>query len=118
MDSLIDSLVLYTLENGSLTWYVTMELRKDIYLTAPIFIVCSIATVLSMVCWLAASYNRVFLGLHFMIGKCEWIIVMICVVKYLMFVYKCMPIPYWLPSTLASSFVHADRTAPATMHYP
>jgi hypothetical protein len=47
-DFVIDSLVRYTFENGSLT--------------------CA-ATVLSMICWLTMSYNRIFLGLHFMIGK-------------------------------------------------
>jgi hypothetical protein len=47
-DFVIDSLVRYTLENGLLT--------------------CA-ATVLSMACWLAMPHNRVFLALHFMIGK-------------------------------------------------
>jgi len=47
-DFVIDSLVLYTFENGSLT--------------------CA-ATVLSMICWLTMPHNRIFLALHFMIGK-------------------------------------------------
>jgi len=48
MDNLIDSLVLYTFENGSLT--------------------CA-GTVLSMICWLTMPHNRLFLALHFMIAK-------------------------------------------------
>jgi len=48
MDNVIDSLVLYTLETGSLT--------------------CA-GTVLSMLCWLTMSYNRLFLALHFIIAK-------------------------------------------------
>jgi len=48
VDNIIDSLVLYTLENGSLT--------------------CA-ATVLSMICWLTMPHNRLFLALHFMIAK-------------------------------------------------
>jgi len=48
MDNVIDSLVLYTFENGSLT---------------------GAGTVLSMICWLTMPYNRLFLGLHFIIAK-------------------------------------------------
>jgi len=48
MNDLIDSLVIYTFENGSLT--------------------CA-GTVLSMICWLTMSYNRLFLALHFVIAK-------------------------------------------------
>jgi len=48
MDNVIDSLVLYTLETGSLT--------------------CA-GTVLSMLCWLTMSYNRLFLAIHFIIAK-------------------------------------------------
>jgi len=47
-DNIIDSLVIYTLENGSLT--------------------CA-GTVLSMIFWLTMSYNRLFLALHFIIAK-------------------------------------------------
>jgi len=48
MDNVIDSLVLYTLETGSLT---------------------GAGTVLSMICWLTMPYNRLFLALHFIIAK-------------------------------------------------
>lgn len=48
MDNIIDSLILYTFENGSLT--------------------CA-GTILSMIFWLTMSYNRLFLGLHFIIAK-------------------------------------------------
>jgi len=48
MDNVIDSLVLYSFENGSLT--------------------CA-GTVLSMVFWLTMPYNRLFLALHFIIAK-------------------------------------------------
>jgi len=48
MDDIIDTLVLYAFENGSLT--------------------CA-GTVLSMICWLTMPYNRLFLALHFMIAK-------------------------------------------------
>jgi len=48
IDNIIDSLVLYTLENGSFT--------------------CA-GTVLSMICWLTMPHNRLFLALHFMIAK-------------------------------------------------
>ncbi|KAG2022335.1 hypothetical protein CC2G_000095 [Coprinopsis cinerea AmutBmut pab1-1] len=45
---IIDSLVMYTIEIGSMTF---------------------IFTVISMICWLAMRHNLVFLGLHFIIGK-------------------------------------------------
>jgi len=48
MNDIIDSLVVYTFETGTLT--------------------CA-GTVLSMVCWLTMPYNRLFLALHFMIAK-------------------------------------------------
>jgi len=48
MNQILDSLVIYTFENGSLT---------------------SAATVISMVCWLLMPHNRIFLGIHFVIGK-------------------------------------------------
>ncbi|KIM82146.1 hypothetical protein PILCRDRAFT_820524 [Piloderma croceum F 1598] len=48
MNDIIDSLVVYTFETGSLT--------------------CA-GTVLSMVCWLTMPYIRLFLALHFMIAK-------------------------------------------------
>lgn len=48
LDHIIDSLVLYTFETGSLT---------------------SAATVSAMICWLAMNNNLVFMGLHFVIGK-------------------------------------------------
>ncbi|KAJ7238771.1 hypothetical protein B0H12DRAFT_1137104 [Mycena haematopus] len=44
----IDKLMLYTFETGSLT---------------------CIATVVSMICWVTMSQNLIFLGLHFVIGK-------------------------------------------------
>ncbi|TEB32577.1 hypothetical protein FA13DRAFT_261389 [Coprinellus micaceus] len=45
---IIDSLVLYTVEIGSVT--------------------CTV-TVVSMICWLTMRHNLVFMGLHFIIGK-------------------------------------------------
>ncbi|KIM83161.1 hypothetical protein PILCRDRAFT_819939 [Piloderma croceum F 1598] len=48
MDNIIDSLVLYTFENGSLT---------------------CVGTILSMICWLTMPHSKIFLGLHFMIAK-------------------------------------------------
>ncbi|KAJ8580165.1 hypothetical protein M405DRAFT_886223 [Rhizopogon salebrosus TDB-379] len=48
MDYVINSVILYTLENNSLT---------------------SAATVISMVCWLAMPNNLIFMGLHFVISK-------------------------------------------------
>ncbi|KAF9225135.1 hypothetical protein BS17DRAFT_579720 [Gyrodon lividus] len=48
MDRVINSVILYTFENNSLT---------------------SAATVVSMVCWLTMPTNLVFMGLHFVIGK-------------------------------------------------
>ncbi|KAF4611478.1 hypothetical protein D9613_004585 [Agrocybe pediades] len=48
MNEIIDELILYTLEIGSLT---------------------SLATVVSLVCWLTLENNLVFLGIHFVIGK-------------------------------------------------
>jgi len=48
LDNVIDSLVLYSFENGSLT--------------------CA-GTVLSMIFWLTMPYNRLFLALHFIIAK-------------------------------------------------
>jgi len=48
LDHIIDSLILYTFEIGSLT---------------------SAATVVSMICWLRLDNSLIFLGLHFVIGK-------------------------------------------------
>ncbi|KAG2144661.1 uncharacterized protein EDB93DRAFT_1288948 [Suillus bovinus] len=48
MDYVINSVILYTLENNSLT---------------------SAATVISMVCWLVMPTNLIFMGLHFVISK-------------------------------------------------
>ncbi|KAK2460064.1 hypothetical protein APHAL10511_007898 [Amanita phalloides] len=48
LDNVIDSLILYTFEIGSLTGF---------------------ATIVSMVCWLVVKNNLIFLGLHFVIGK-------------------------------------------------
>ncbi|PFH47790.1 hypothetical protein AMATHDRAFT_151308 [Amanita thiersii Skay4041] len=48
LTNVIDSLILYTFELGSLTCF---------------------ATVISMICWLTMHNNLVFLGLHFVIGK-------------------------------------------------
>ncbi|KAJ7439961.1 hypothetical protein FB451DRAFT_142871 [Mycena latifolia] len=44
----IDKLILYAFETGSLT---------------------CIGTIVSMICWVTMSYNLIFLGLHFVIGK-------------------------------------------------
>jgi len=48
MIHVVDTLTLYTLENGSLT---------------------CVATTASLICWLTMPRNLVFLGLHFVIGK-------------------------------------------------
>ncbi|KAI0931040.1 hypothetical protein AcV5_005388 [Taiwanofungus camphoratus] len=48
MDYIIDSITLYTVENGSLT---------------------CVTTIVSLVCWLTMSHNLIFLGLHFAISK-------------------------------------------------
>ncbi|KAG2052736.1 hypothetical protein BDR06DRAFT_957441 [Suillus hirtellus] len=48
MDYVINSVILYTLENNSLT---------------------SAATVVSMICWLVMPTNLIFMGLHFVISK-------------------------------------------------
>ncbi|THU82750.1 hypothetical protein K435DRAFT_784503 [Dendrothele bispora CBS 962.96] len=48
LNSVIDSLILYTFETGSIT---------------------SAATIISMICWIAAPTNLVFMGLHFVISK-------------------------------------------------
>jgi len=48
MNSVIDSMILYTFENGLLT--------------------CA-ATVLSMICWVTMPSNRIWMGVYFMIGK-------------------------------------------------
>ncbi|KAF5313022.1 hypothetical protein D9619_002510 [Psilocybe cf. subviscida] len=48
LHELIDSLILYTFEIGSLT---------------------SVATVISMLCWTVLNNSLIFLGLHFVIGK-------------------------------------------------
>lgn len=48
LNHILDSLILYTFEIGSLT--------------------CA-ATIVSMICWLTMGNNRIFMGLHFVIGK-------------------------------------------------
>ncbi|CAL1699892.1 unnamed protein product [Somion occarium] len=48
METIIDSIMLYTIETGLLT---------------------SVMTVLSLICWLTMSHNLIFLGLHFAISK-------------------------------------------------
>jgi len=48
MDNILDTIMLYTLNDGALT---------------------CVATVLSMICWLAMPRNLIFLGLHFTISK-------------------------------------------------
>ncbi|GLB43795.1 hypothetical protein LshimejAT787_1403070 [Lyophyllum shimeji] len=48
LNHIIDSLILYTFEIGSLT--------------------CA-ATIVSMICWLTMNSNLIFMGLHFVIGK-------------------------------------------------
>lgn len=41
-----------------------------------------------MICWLSARHNRVFLGLHFMIVKCEILRIVVKVyMKLLMYAY-------------------------------
>jgi len=48
MNDVIDKLILYTFENGSIT---------------------AAATIISMICWLASPNNLIFMGIHFVIGK-------------------------------------------------
>ncbi|OCH90516.1 hypothetical protein OBBRIDRAFT_793177 [Obba rivulosa] len=48
MDRIIDSITLYTVENGLLT---------------------SVTTVISLICWVVMPHNLIFLGLHFAISK-------------------------------------------------
>ncbi|KAI0081010.1 hypothetical protein K474DRAFT_1657195 [Panus rudis PR-1116 ss-1] len=48
MDKIIDSITLYTIENGLLT---------------------CVTTVISLICWIAMPHNLIFLGLHFAISK-------------------------------------------------
>ncbi|EMD32502.1 hypothetical protein CERSUDRAFT_118537 [Gelatoporia subvermispora B] len=48
MDRIIDSITLYTVENGLLT---------------------SVTTVISLICWVTMPHNLIFLGLHFAISK-------------------------------------------------
>ncbi|CAL1715681.1 unnamed protein product [Somion occarium] len=48
MDTIIDSITLYTVENGLVT---------------------SITTVVSLICWVSMPHNLIFLGLHFAISK-------------------------------------------------
>ncbi|KAK7682503.1 hypothetical protein QCA50_014303 [Cerrena zonata] len=48
MDNIIDSITLYTVENGLLT---------------------CLTTVISLICWLMMPHNLIFLGLHFVISK-------------------------------------------------
>ncbi|EPQ59990.1 hypothetical protein GLOTRDRAFT_97407 [Gloeophyllum trabeum ATCC 11539] len=48
MDYVIDTIMLYTINNGSLT---------------------SISTIISLVCWLAMPHNLIFMGFHFAISK-------------------------------------------------
>ncbi|KAG1842235.1 hypothetical protein DFJ58DRAFT_806501 [Suillus subalutaceus] len=55
MDYVINSVILYTLENNSLT-------SCSLFLSAP-------ATVISMICWLVMPTNLIFMGLHFVISK-------------------------------------------------
>ncbi|EAU92170.2 hypothetical protein CC1G_08793 [Coprinopsis cinerea okayama7 len=62
---IIDSLVMYTIEIGSMTLWVACPLLIHVLLMA----IYSIFTVISMICWLAMRHNLVFLGLHFIIGK-------------------------------------------------
>ncbi|TRM69570.1 hypothetical protein BD626DRAFT_474563 [Schizophyllum amplum] len=48
LTSVLDTLILYAFESGSLT---------------------CVATVVSMLCWITMNYNLIFLGLHFVIAK-------------------------------------------------
>ncbi|TFK56342.1 hypothetical protein OE88DRAFT_1649565 [Heliocybe sulcata] len=48
MDHIIDTIMLYTINNGTLT---------------------SLATVISLICWLAMPRNLIFMGFHFAISK-------------------------------------------------
>ncbi|KAJ4471004.1 hypothetical protein C8R41DRAFT_897804 [Lentinula lateritia] len=50
LDGVIDTLILYTFETGSVT--------------------CA-ATIVSMICWISIPTQLIFMALHFIIGKCE-----------------------------------------------
>jgi hypothetical protein len=100
MNAVLDSLVIYTLENGSLT---------------------SAATVASMICWVAMPQSlyfrlivntrctnnrtdKIFLAIHVAIAKREFQLY-IPLVLYLKFIDdKSMQIPCWRPSSRATNF--------------
>jgi len=48
MDEVIDSIMLYTINNGTLT---------------------CLCTVISLICWIVMSHNLIFLGIHFALSK-------------------------------------------------
>ncbi|KAF5361539.1 hypothetical protein D9757_012067 [Collybiopsis confluens] len=67
MIKVVDTLTLYTLENGFLTGY-------GFYETSPYSLLTmvyrdSVATTASLICWVAMPHNLSFLGLHFVIEK-------------------------------------------------
>jgi len=106
MNHIIDSLILYTLENGSLTWQVfspklillSTEKPKALVQSAPWF-ACVIVDIIqwrsysysrSCLQWLAMPKNLIFLGMHFVICKREPVVYFnFCVVPtiYLSVVY-------------------------------
>ncbi|KDQ51152.1 hypothetical protein JAAARDRAFT_140685, partial [Jaapia argillacea MUCL 33604] len=51
MDYVIDKIMVYTINNGSLT---------------------CMCTIISLICWVTMSHNLVFLGIHFAISKREF----------------------------------------------
>ncbi|KIN99964.1 hypothetical protein M404DRAFT_10295 [Pisolithus tinctorius Marx 270] len=58
MNHIINSLILYTLETGSVTSKPSLVHRWH-----------SIITVASLICWLIMRHNLIFLGMHFAIAK-------------------------------------------------
>ena len=83
MDLIIDSVVLFTVENGILTWYVLNRIPST-----RAYMKFSMATIAALVCvsvaalhghgraradvhrqWLTMPHNLVFMGLHFAISK-------------------------------------------------
>ncbi|KAH7914522.1 hypothetical protein BJ138DRAFT_1110451 [Hygrophoropsis aurantiaca] len=66
MNYIINSLILYTLETGGITWY---DLRLPRPPSCPFMLVDSAVTIVSLVCWMVMRHNLIFLGLHFAIAK-------------------------------------------------
>ena len=89
MNHVLDTLILHAFENGSLTWYARYPLSPSLE-SKPSY--SSAAAVVSLICvshslfsplehidrnqrppkWLTMHHNLIFMGLHFIISKCEY----------------------------------------------